>query len=60
MHRISSNKCPGCLFNLKLKSAAIIGGQSLKEGGSYFKKRGIIHMKFQNFVIFVVVENNKK
>ena len=32
----------------------------LKEGGAYFKERGIIHLKFQNFVIFLlkVTKNN--
>ena len=60
MYRISSNNRPGCLFSLKLKGAALIGGESLKEGGSYFKERGIIHIKFENFVIFFlkITKNN--
>ena len=41
-----------------LKGAALIGGRCLKEGGAYFKERGIIHMKFQNFVTFLKKNNN--
>ena len=37
---------------LKFQGAALFGGQSLKEGGAYFKVRGITHKKFQNFVFF--------
>ena len=29
----------------------LIRGQRLKEGGAYFKIRGIDRMKFENFVI---------
>ena len=42
----------GTYLVLKLYSAALIGGRRLKEGGAYFKVRGVIHMKFQNIVIF--------
>ena len=31
---------------------ALIAGQGLKKGDAYFKVREIIHMEFQNFVIF--------
>ena len=31
-------------------------GQRLREGGAYFKLRGIYHIKFQNFV-FVLFNN---
>ena len=30
----------------------VIRGYSLKEGGAYFKKRRLIHTKFENFVTF--------
>ena len=32
---------------------ALIWGWHLKEGDSYFKFRGIIHMKFTNIVVFL-------
>ena len=37
---------------LKLWGVTLIGEQLLKEGGAYFKVRQIIHVKFQNFIIF--------
>ena len=36
----------------KLIGAALIAGCHLKEGGTYFKVKGIVHIKFDNFVIF--------
>ena len=36
----------------KLQDAALIGGRHLLEGGTYFKVKGIVHLKIQNFVIF--------
>ena len=36
----------------KLQDVAVIEEQRLKEGGAYFKLRGIIHIRFQNFAIF--------
>ena len=42
----------GAYLISKLYGAALIGWRRLKEGGVYFKFRGIIHMKFQNLVIF--------
>ena len=49
---ISSNKRPSTYFISKLPGAALARGLRLKEGGAYFKVKGIITMKFQNFVIF--------
>ena len=37
---------------LKLYGAVLIGGWRLKVGGTYFKVKELIHMKFQNYVIF--------
>ena len=36
----------------KMLGAALIAGWLFKEGGTYFKVKRIIHMKFENFVIF--------
>ena len=36
---------------LKLQGAALIGGLYLKEGGTYFKVKEIVHMKLQNLEI---------
>ena len=41
-----------------LKGAALIGGRCLKEGGAYFKERGIIQMKLENFVTFFLKKKN--
>ena len=52
-YRISSN-----VVALK---AVHIRGWRLKEGGTYFKKRRVIHMKFENFVIIsfqITINNN--
>ena len=40
---------PGAHSILKLQGAALIGVWHLKEGSTYFKIRGIIHMKFQYY-----------
>ena len=37
---------PGAYLILKLWDAALIGGRRLKEGGTYYKVREIIHEKF--------------
>ena len=39
---------PGAYLIMNLQGMVVIGGQRLKEGGTYFKIRGIIPMKFQN------------
>ena len=52
MYRISSNKRPRHLFNSKDLGCGAYSSVALKEGGAYFKVRGIILMKFQNFIIF--------
>ena len=36
---------------LKLQGAALIGGLYLKEEGTYFKAKEIVHMKLQNLEI---------
>ena len=43
---------PGAYLVSKFQGETLIGGRRLNEGGTYFKVRGIIPMKFQNFVIF--------
>ena len=53
-------KCLRCLLNFKALRCGDFGGWYLKEGGTYFKVRGTIHMKFQNFVIFSFPNNNKQ
>ena len=37
---------------LKFQGVALSGGRPLKEGDVYFKVIGIIHKKFQKFVVF--------
>ena len=49
MYRISSNKCTWRYLNFK---AFEIWSAALKEWEAYFKVRGVIPMKFQNFVNF--------
>ena len=43
---------PGAYLILKLCGVSLIGEWYLKERDAYFKVRGIIHLKFQNFVNF--------
>lgn len=43
---------PGDFLMSKLESVTLIGALLLKEGDAYFKLRGIIHLKFQNFIVF--------
>ena len=47
-----NNHTSDAYFISKLEDATIIGGWHLKDRGVYCKVRGVIHMKFQNFVIF--------
>ena len=42
----------GAYLISKFEVMALIGGWCLKEGGAYFKERGTLHIKFQNFVVF--------
>ena len=44
-----SKKCPK--VPSKVEGAALIGGGRLKKGRTYFKFRGIFHMKFWNLII---------
>ena len=59
-YRISSNKGPVGYLILKFQGVALVGGQRLKDEGAYFKLKGIIHIKTQNFAIFpfqIVINN---
>ena len=57
---ISSNKRAQDLFNFEALMCGAYWRVAPKEGGAYFKGRGIIHIKFQNFVIFFlkIAKNN--
>ena len=49
---ISSSKHPQSLFNFEALGVVLIRAHHLKEGGIYFKVRGIFPVKFQNIGIF--------
>ena len=38
----------------KVPRLSLIGGPCLKEGGVYFKVRGINHLKFQHFHFLII------
>ena len=49
------------LINTVALRGSVIKGYYLKEGGAYFPKRRVIHMKFENFGTFsfqINVNNN--
>lgn len=48
----SLRSTPGTFLISKLESVTLIGALLLKEGDAYFKLIGIIHLKFQNFIVF--------
>ena len=53
---------PGCLLkliNFKALGCGAYWRVALKKSGAYFKVRGIILMKFQNFELFSFQNNNK-
>ena len=60
LHPPPSSPC--LLFNFEALRGGVIRGWRLKEGGACFKKRRLIHKKFENFVTFsvqITVNNNQ-
>ena len=52
IYRVSSNKFPRRLLDLKLCGAGLIRWQHKLKGGAYFKVREMSNIKCQNLVIF--------